>query len=134
VRCALEATAAKLAAFHHTETQLARLLESLHIIEENLDPVEDLLAAKRTFYEALIDASHNAMIGEQLDGVQARISLLRRVTLKQPGRRPQMIKELREVIDAVAAQDGDRAYAASFDHVMAASSIAMEHLNELKEI
>jgi DNA-binding GntR family transcriptional regulator len=133
VRCALEATAAKLAATHRTEEQLVRLRESLSVVEANLTPVEELLAAKRDFYQALIDASHNAIIGEQLQGVQARISLLRRVTLNQPGRGPHMVAELREVIDAIAEQDADRAYKASFDHVMAASVIALAHLNELTE-
>lgn len=130
VRSALEATAARLAAEHRTEQQLARLRKSLDLIEENLSPVADLLAAKRKFYEALIEASHNAIIGEQLQGVQARISLLRRITLGHPGRGTQMLAELREVIDAVASQDTERAYQASFDHVMAASAIAMEHLNK----
>lgn len=133
VRSALEATAARLAATHRTNEQLLELQKSLHVIEASLTPVEQLLDAKRGFYEALIDASHNVIIGEQLQGVQARISLLRRVTLNQPGRGQQMLNELREVIDAVAERDADRAYTASVHHVMVASSIAMEHLNELTE-
>lgn len=133
VRSALEATAARLAAAHRTEEQLLQLQESLHVIEANLVPVDKLLAAKRGFYEALIEASHNAIIGEQLEAVQARISLLRRVTLNQPNRGQQMLDELRAVIDAVADGDEERAYTASVHHVMAASSIAMEHLNELSE-
>lgn len=129
VRAALEATAARLAASHRTDEQLGRLQESLRVIEANLTPVEELLVAKRGFYEALIAASHNTIIGEQLQGVQARISLLRRVTLNQPGRGPQMLAELQAVIDAVAAHDENLAYTASVEHVMAASTIAMQHLN-----
>lgn len=133
VRSALEANAARLAAANHTEAQLSALRESLHAIEAHLSPVEDLLDAKRAFYNALIRASHNTIIGEQLDGVQARISQLRRVTLTQPGRGTQMINELRAVVDAVADRDGDRAYTASVEHVMAAAAIAIGHLNEPPE-
>lgn len=133
VRSALEASAARLAAAHRTDEQLYRLQESLGTIEENFTPVESLIDAKRGFYEALIEASHNAIIGEQLQGVQARISLLRRVTLSHPGRGPHMLEELHAVVDAVAAGDEERAFAASIKHVMTASSIAMEHLTELTE-
>jgi DNA-binding GntR family transcriptional regulator len=128
VRAALEATAAMLAARNRTDAELRELRVKLEGIETSLTPLDELLTAKRAFYAALIRASHNEIIGEQLDGVQARISQLRRVTLTRPDRGGSMISELRAVVDAIAAQDAERAFAASVDHVMAASVIALEHL------
>ena len=128
VRAALEPTAARLAASHRSEAELRELQDKLKVIEACLTPLDELLSAKREFYEALIRASHNEIIGEQLEGVQARISQLRRVTLTRPDRGGLMIAELRAVVDAIADQDEERAFSASVEHVMAASAIAIEHL------
>ncbi|SFN51352.1 GntR family transcriptional regulator [Mycetocola miduiensis] len=133
VRAALEATAARLAASNRTDAELRELQARLDEIETHLTPLDEILTAKRAFYAALIRASHNEIIGEQLDGVQARISQLRRVTLARPDRGPSMISELRAVVDAIAAQDGARAFAASVEHVMAASVIAIEYLAKTVE-
>lgn len=133
VRAALEATAARLAAANRSDEDLEALRKSLVAIAQNLSPTERLLDAKRDFYSALIDASHNQIIGEQLDGVQARISQLRRVTLSEPGRGPEMLDELRRVVEAIGDGDGERAYAASVEHVRAAAVIAINHLDECTE-
>lgn len=130
VRAALEATAARLAAKRRTADELAGLQASLRSIERRLEPLSDLLAAKREFYDALIRSSHNPIIGEQLAGVQARISQLRRVTLSEPGRGPVMLEELERVVGAIEHGDADAAYSASIDHVAAAQSIAMKHFEE----
>lgn len=133
VRAALEATAARLAAANRTDAELRELQARLEEIETRLTPLDELLTAKRSFYAALIRASHNEIIGEQLDGVQARISQLRRVTLARADRGASMISELGAVVDAIAAQDGERAFAASVEHVMAASVIAIEYLAKTVE-
>lgn len=133
VRAALEATAARLAASNRTDAELRELQARLEEIETRLTPLDELLTAKRSFYAALIRASHNEIIGEQLDGVQARISQLRRVTLARADRGASMITELGAVVDAIAAQDGERAFAASVEHVMAASVIAIEYLAKTVE-
>lgn len=133
VRAALEATAARLAAANRTEQELRKLKESILAMGSSLAPLETLLTAKRNFYDALIQASHNMIIGEQLEGVQARISQLRRITLSSPERGLQTVAELQAVVDAIADQSEDRAYAASVEHVMNAAAIAMNHLNEITE-
>ena len=133
VRAALEATAARLAAANRTEKELRKLRESVLAMGSSLAPLETLLTAKRNFYDALIQASHNMIIGEQLEGVQARISQLRRITLSKPERGLQTVAELQAVVDAIADQNEDRAHAASVEHVMNAAAIAMNHLNEITE-
>ncbi|SEB61448.1 DNA-binding transcriptional regulator, GntR family [Paramicrobacterium humi] len=133
VRAALEATAARLAASNRSDAEMQVLRDSLSALSAPLSPVTDLLEAKRIFYDALIDASHNTIIGEQLDAVQARVSQLRLVTLTTPGRGPKMLAELREVVNAIEDRDADRAYSASLLHVQAAAAIALEHLNSLTE-
>lgn len=133
IRAALEGAAARLAAAHRTEEQLNDLRRSLDAIESNLTPLENLLAAKRDFYNVLILASNNGIIGQQLEGVQARISQLRRITLSRPGRGRQTVDELRTVVEAIAAKNESLAYSASVEHVNTAAAIAMKHLNEIQE-
>ncbi|GAA2178651.1 GntR family transcriptional regulator [Leucobacter tardus] len=133
VRAALESTAARLAATHRTQAELRSLYDALRSIDDRHTPSDDLLEAKQQFYEALIAASHNPIIGEQLAGVQARISQLRRVTLSQPGRGRAMVQELQRVVTAVAEHDADGAYAASIAHVHAAANIAAAHFHQHSE-
>jgi len=133
VRGALEAAAARLAAANRSDEELLALRESLYALETPLMPVDELLEAKRRFYDALIRASHNSIIGEQLAGRQARISQLRLVTLTRPGRGPQMLAELKRIVDAIGDQDPDRAFVASLDHVREAATIALDHLNSSTE-
>lgn len=133
VRAALEATAARLAAINRTDAELRELERTLAAIQTSLTPLDELLRAKRAFYTALIRASHNEIIGEQLDGVQARISQLRRMTLTRPDRGASMIAELQAVVDAIAEKDDVRAFTASVEHVMSASAIALAHLTHTED-
>lgn len=133
VRAALEATAGRLAAINRTDAELRELERTLAAIQTSLTPLDELLSAKREFYAALIRASHNEIIGEQLDGVQARISQLRRMTLTRPDRGAAMIAELQAVVSAIAAKDEERAFATSVEHVMSASAIALAHLTHTED-
>lgn len=135
VRAALEATAARLAARHGDEASI-RALETAfsQIGEEPPASLEAMLAVKNDFYAALIAASRNHIIGEQLANVQARISQLRAVTLSSPNRHAQMRAELGAVVAAIARGDADAAYDLSVVHVMAASAIALEHLSDRAEV
>lgn len=134
VRAALEATAARLAARHGDEGSIQALETAFaQIGDEPPASLEALLAVKNDFYAALIAASRNHIIGEQLANVQARISQLRAVTLSSPDRHPQMRAELAAVVAAIARGDADAAYDLSVAHVMAASAIALEHLNDREE-
>lgn len=133
VRAALEGAAARLAAEHRTEEELRELYDALLHVDQNFEPFEKLIAAKERFYRALITASHNQIIGEQLAGIQDRISQLRRVTLRQPNRGKRMVGELQRIVNAIAARDRETAYAASVEHVTAAAEIALDHLNDHPE-
>lgn len=129
VRAALEATAARLAARHGDPERIHELRLAFERIPERApSSLDELLAMKHAFYAALIAASRNQIIGEQLANVQARISQLRAVTLSAPDRQSAMRAELGAVVDAIARGDADAAYDASVAHVMAASAIALDHL------
>ncbi len=134
VRAALEAAAARLAARHGDEAHVRALRAAFDRIPDEAPPsLDELLAIKGDFYAALIAASRNPIIGEQLANVQARISQLRAVTLSAPDRQTAMRAELGAVVDAIARGDADAAYDLSIAHVMAASAIALDHLGARME-
>ncbi|SDR84855.1 GntR family transcriptional regulator [Agrococcus carbonis] len=135
VRAALEAAAARLAAKRADTQRIGALQQAFaRIGDEPPATLEELLEVKNDFYDALIAASHNAIIGEQLANVQARISQLRAVTLSSPDRHRAMRAELAAVVDAIARGDVDSAYDLSVAHVMAASAIALKHLDDREEV
>lgn len=131
VRAALEAAAARLAATHRDAVHVRALEQAFAAIGDDAPAtLEQTLAVKNDFYAALIRASRNRIIGEQLANVQARISQLRAVTLSAAGRHAQMRSELGAVVAAIARGDADAAYELSVAHVMAASAIALDHLDQ----
>lgn len=134
VRAALEAAAARLAAGYADDEHTRALRAAFERIpDEAPSSLDELLALKSGFYTALIAASRNPIIGEQLANVQARISQLRAVTLSAPGRQQAMRSELGAVVEAIARRDADAAFELSMAHVMTASAIALEHLDVAAE-
>lgn len=130
VRAALEATMAKLATENGTAAQIALISELYEqIVVADTLPLKDLVHLKNQFYKGMAEAAGNPVIEEILGNVQARISQLRRITLKSPNRHEQMVNELGRVIQAIASGDADRAYDASVAHVEAAEAIALKTLS-----
>ena len=129
VRGMLESAAGGLAAQNATPAHLDELRGVFAVISEQAADITmaELIELKNEFYRALIDASGNPIIGEMLSNVQARISQLRAVTLKSPGRVPHMIAELGRVLDALEARDPARAAAECQAHVDVAAQIALRH-------
>lgn len=126
VRGVLEATAGRFAAEKATDVQLQRLVKLYNeIVGSPSRSLEELLARKTAFYDALVAASGNKFIGEMLANVQARISQLRRLTLSHPGRRDQMVAELGAIVQAIVDRSPDAAHSACIAHVKSAEAIAV---------
>jgi DNA-binding GntR family transcriptional regulator len=125
LRAALECASAALAAQKRSSEDLVLLRRALEELSTPLLPLDDLLEAKNKFYDALVSAGQNNMIGKQLQQVQTRISQFRRITLTTPGRGLRMREELEKVVEAVADQDSHAAFEACLEHVNTASGIAI---------
>jgi DNA-binding GntR family transcriptional regulator len=125
-RATLEATAAKFAAERATAEQLARLISTYDeiAIGDGLSRPA-VLELKNTFYARLAEASGNSVIADMFDNVQARISQLRHLTLRSPGRHARSVAELGAVVDAITRRDPKAAFAASVLHVKAAEAVAL---------
>ena len=126
VRAALESLAGKACAECVEPSIVERLDEALAFIEHrDTTDIHGLLRGKDDFLRILVVGSNNAVIGEVLSSIHARVSQLRARTLQTPGRLEATILELHEIRDAVAAGDGAAAADACRRHVETAGRIAL---------
>jgi DNA-binding GntR family transcriptional regulator len=102
--------------------ELWRALEAL----EAATSIREALRAKDRFY--LVIGSHNATVSSLLSVLNARIALLRSLSLSAEGRMPESKREMREIVDAIARRDRDAAEAAARRHVERSGQLAIEAL------
>jgi len=89
-----------------------------------------VLLAKDHFYHVLFVGGGNEELRALVSGLDARISLLRSLSLSVPGRASQSISELRDIVDAVLANDVEAAARACSRHVELAGAVALRVLAE----
>lgn len=132
VRAALEALAGQLFAERASAAVKLELAEAIDNVEAAMTSgdLRDVLASKDAFYATLLAGAGNAIITTTLRTLYARTRLMRGMSLSAPGRGPQTLRELREVLSAVQAADGPRAWKACQAHVEAAAAAALNRLDQ----
>lgn len=131
IRGALEALAAKLFATVANDQQVQALAAAVSVLEKayKAQELDAIVEAKQTFYYILIEGSGNSMIASILNTMNARITMLRRVSLSSPERAPASIREIRAVLRAIKRRDPEAAYAASLHHIEQAAKVALASLS-----
>lgn len=127
VRGALESLAGSLFARNANEDQMVRLEASVEGIASAYDSgdIEAMLQAKDRFYAVLLEGAGNEIVPSFLSMLQARISLLRRVSLGQPSRLADSIEEIRGIVAALKRRDAGAAAEACRQHVDNAAVAAL---------
>ncbi len=117
VRSELEGLAARLAAQHATEEEIA-VLRGMNAEDRALmgDP-EALSRANRRFHKQIHLASHNRFLVQQLDLVHRHMALLATTSLAVDGRGEKALAEHDAIVDAIAARDGQAAYVSLRAHI-----------------
>jgi DNA-binding GntR family transcriptional regulator len=137
VRAALEALACRRFVRRATDAQVKQLRRSFREIErlaKRRDPdVQEMLAAKDDFYDVLLDGAGNKAIRETLDGLRARVRLLRATSLSQRGRSAGTVFEIRDIVGAAEARDEDAMAAACEHHINQAARSGLSGLAELDD-
>jgi DNA-binding GntR family transcriptional regulator len=130
VRGALEALAAQLFAAQASDAQVAELEGAVLVLEQayKARDVDRIVDAKRRFYTVLFQGSGNSMIASILNTMNARITMLRRVSLSSPKRGPASLREIRAVLTAIKRRDPQAAYEASLRHIQQAAKVALGSL------
>lgn len=122
VRGALEALAAEGFARHAPDALVRRLRLHLNYLHTP-DAAANILAAKNGFYDILLEGCGNRVVGKMLTQLNNRITLLRRYSLSHPGRLPDTLKELGEIVAAIEARDPDEAGRLCARHVARAAEV-----------
>jgi DNA-binding GntR family transcriptional regulator len=132
VRQALEALAAKLFASNATEKQIEELsnaTETLALVYRSGN-VDEIVAAKDVFYGVLYSGCGNEVAPQMLTILNARMNLLRRISLSSPGRLEKSLGEMHRLMAAIRKRDGDSAQAAASDHIQNAAEAALAQIDK----
>jgi DNA-binding GntR family transcriptional regulator len=133
VRSSLEALATRLFVERADDVQVAALRESFAALERAAAAGESVLKAKDRFYAVLFAGARNDALRTVVEGLHARVSLLRSTSLSQPGRVTEMVAELGALVEAIEARDADKAARLCCQHVERAGDSSMKALADLAE-
>ncbi len=131
VRAALESLVVQRFVERATDAQVERLqaaVERFHDETIRTADIRQILAAKDLFYVVLIEGAASAALQQLLEGIQARVQVLRATSLSEEGRTFAAVRELRAVVEAVRRRDVEEASARCAAHIRAASVTALSHL------
>ena len=84
-----------------------------------------MLHAKDRFYDVLLEGAGNGSVRSILNGLQARVRMLRAGSLSAPGRPEQTVAEIRAMVEAIEARDADGAAEAAASHVERAAAVGL---------
>src|SRR5205823_6175598 len=113
---------------HASETQRRALHKTLATIERLAARNAPVLEAKDRFYEILFVGGGNVALHQTAAGLHARVRGLRSLSLSLPGRPQQSAAELRDIVDAIDANDGEKTARLCRRHVTSAGAAAAQAL------
>lgn len=122
VRANLESLAGRNFANNASPEQIQALRAKLTELAEP-DVAEDrstMLTVKNQFYDILIEGCGNLVAGQMLQQLNNRVTVLRRISMSQPGRFSNTLKELDAIVTAIENRDGDTAARLCAEHVQKA--------------
>jgi len=117
LRGTLEGAAARLAAQHASESEIASfrlILEEIARVEG--DPMQ-VARLNREFHRQIYDAAHNRYLARALSQLSDSLALLPGTTFQTPGRPEVAQVEHAAMVDAIERRDADRAEAVTREHI-----------------
>ncbi len=135
VRAVVEGLAGRLCAEQLTSVLEEALKAAMKQIEvaHRAEDLATLVVAKEQFYQVVLLGCGNHTAGVVLQSLHDRIASLRALTLAQPGRAEASVAEMRRILEAILAQDGQAACHACIDHVEQAAAVAAAVLQQREQ-
>lgn len=120
VREALEELSVKLACEHATQAQIEEMKQAAQVFKESLsgDDVTRIAEADVAFHDAINMATDNQKLIQILNNLREQMYRYRVEYLKDSRTRGTLLKEHREIYEAVAGRDEERAKACIRCHIM----------------
>jgi len=128
LRALLEGETAALAAARITGDNLARMRKALDAFHRAVDDQDWKARVKATsdFYEVMIQACGNSVMGDVIHSLLTRINFLRAKTMASPGRAVHSAQEMEAIFEAIERRSARDARQAAVAHVKAAEAEARE--------
>lgn len=120
MREVLEGTAARMAATHATEPEIALLDDMLTRDSQLLGDPDRLAETNKAFHNHIRNTARNRYLVTMLESLRLSLALLGRTTLAVPGRGAESVAEHRAIVERIAARDPEGAEAAARAHIRAA--------------
>jgi DNA-binding GntR family transcriptional regulator len=131
VRAALESLVVQRFVERASDEQVLRLEAAVQGFQDasiRTADIRQILAAKDLFYVVLIEGARSSALQQLLEGIQARVQVLRATSLSEEGRTFAAVRELRAVVDAIKQRDAPLAARLTADHIRAAATTALQHI------
>ncbi|MHB1537779.1 MAG: GntR family transcriptional regulator, partial [Solirubrobacteraceae bacterium] len=135
LRASLEALAARLFAERASDAQMAQLRQAVDELRDAIEhagsqeqPIQALIVAKDRYYDVYLAGCGNEEIRLILEGLQARVRLMRATSLGQPERPRHTLAEIEEVVGAIERRDPQAAADAAERHVQQAAQNGLRGL------
>ena len=132
VRIVLEGLAARLFAANATAAQMMALqdaVERLALVHQNFSAA-NFLRVKSEFYQVLLAGAGNPVAADMLRAIHTRVSQLRATSLSDPARANASMAEIRALVEALAARDGETASRLCVEHLQNAAGAALRVMRE----
>lgn len=119
VRSALEGLAARLFARNASEEAMAEIKQccDMLIATPKDAPASEYLALKDRFYAILLSGAGNEVLSHLSGMALRRFYQLRNLSVAKTGRAEESRKEVKKIVDALLARDGDAAEQACIEHI-----------------
>jgi DNA-binding GntR family transcriptional regulator len=135
IRAVLEGLAAKLAAHTRTEGELQRLQELLDGMEACIqqDNITKLTALHASFHTGIAEASKSRRLYQMLISLREYVKNFAEIPCYLPGRLHLGWAEHKEIVDAIAARDEQRAEDAARKHIVQARESLLTVISKNEE-
>jgi DNA-binding GntR family transcriptional regulator len=128
-RLALEMLVVRRFVERATDEQVAELTASAEEFAAVVDrggDIREMLAAKDSLYTTLTTGAGSDALAQILDGLRARIRVLRATSLSAEGRPAEAVAEIRALVAAIGSRDSVAAADACADHVRSTARAGRE--------
>lgn len=129
VRASLEGMAGRLFANRANDAERRELQRAALALEEAAEDPRQYLTSKRKFYAVLVDGARNSELNSILNLINRRVTMLRVISLSQPGRTEKSLAEIKAICEAAVTGDADLTESLCRQHVDNAAAAAIGALN-----
>ena len=133
VRAALESMVVQRFVERATDIEVEKLkqtVEDLAEVSNRTSDIREILATKDKFYAVLIVGARSSALQQLVEGIKARVQVLRATSLSEVGRSLEVVQELRAIVTAIGQRDAELASRLCADHVRKAALTAIHSLRE----